>query len=170
MLTAVFRTTRLSACRNGSGLIPCGRAWKDAAGLGGLYDMVAEPLALLLLESVPDGDGFFKRVFRGLDGLLEGFAELSQNGDDIDAVLHRKGRGELWTDGSGVIRQEDINKAKAVQSRENVLDLIFIPIYTYWISGGLMGIAVATGKWFEYSLIPLSMEIFSAILLIHVIG
>jgi hypothetical protein len=34
--------------------------------------MVTEPLALLLLESVPDGDGFFERVFRGLNGLLEG--------------------------------------------------------------------------------------------------
>ena len=40
----------------------------------------------------------------------------------------------------------------------------------YWLSGGLMGIAVATGQWFGYSLIPLSVEIFSAITLIHAIG
>jgi hypothetical protein len=40
----------------------------------------------------------------------------------------------------------------------------------YWLSGGLMGTAVATGKWLGYSLIPLSMEIFSAVTLIHVIG
>ncbi len=74
--------------------------------------------SLLLLESVPDGDGFFERAGTAIYSLAT-------------------------------------NRLLAI---------------AYWISGGLMGIAVATGKWFEYSLIPLSMEIFSAILLIHVIG
>ena len=35
---------------------------------------------------------------------------------------------------------------------------------------GPFGIAVATGQWFGYSLIPLSMEILSIVTLIHVIG
>jgi hypothetical protein len=183
--------------------------------------------------------------------------ELSRGSGDIEAVLHRKDPGAATTAEARKASQTNVDKAREIQWRANLLDLVFIPIYTfflwavarlfshriflltmaivavgifdywedwrifqalsgenpaiyvpslfkwglmalvlmaigsilmgagaaiyslatnrllalaYWLSGALMGIAVATGQWFGYSLIPLSMEIFSVVTLIHAIG
>lgn len=183
--------------------------------------------------------------------------ELSRNRADIESVLHRDDPGAAVTGGAKVSGRTDVEKARAIQWRANMLDLIFIPIYTfflwavvrlflprtflltlaivavgifdywedwrifealrgenptiyvpsllkwglmalvltatgsivaragaeiyslatnrllalaYWSSGGSMAIAVASGQWFGYSLIQLSVAIFSGIILIHAIG
>ncbi len=59
--------------------------------------------------------------------------ELSRNRADIESVLHSDDPGAAVTAGAKISSRTDVEKARAIQWWANVLDLIFIPIYTFFL-------------------------------------